>query len=67
MQGAEEKVKKGYASPNNLEEANKLVSDCKVNILHRHIIVGMVDACFMPGYGLVKTEVKYSGGEGDVW
>jgi len=27
--GAEEKVKKGYASPNNLEEANKLVSDCK--------------------------------------
>lgn len=27
--GAEEKVKKGYASPNNLEEANKLVNDCK--------------------------------------
>jgi len=23
-------VKKGYASPNNLEEANKLVNDCKV-------------------------------------
>ncbi len=30
VQGAEEKVKKGYASPNNLEEANKLVNDCKV-------------------------------------
>ena len=31
-QGAEEKVKKGYASPNNLEEANKLVNDCKVKM-----------------------------------
>jgi len=29
ISGAEEKVKKGYASPNNLEEANKLVNDCK--------------------------------------
>jgi len=29
IQGAEEKVKKGYGSPNNLEEAEKLVNDCK--------------------------------------
>lgn len=28
IEGAEEKVKKGYASPNNLEEANVLVADC---------------------------------------
>ncbi len=34
IQGAEEKVKKGYASPNNLEEANKLVNDCKVTQNH---------------------------------
>jgi len=29
IEGAEEKVKKGYGSPNNLEEANVLVTDCK--------------------------------------
>ena len=27
---AEEKAEKGYASPNNLEEAAKAVEDCKV-------------------------------------
>jgi len=29
IQGAEEKAAKGYVSPNNLEEANVLVADCK--------------------------------------
>jgi len=29
IQGAEEKAGKGYVSPNNLEEANVLVADCK--------------------------------------
>jgi len=79
VQGAEEKVKKGYASPNNLEEANKLVSDCKVNNVDRHIIVWLMHVlCQVMArlklrlniqegkemFGEVTTEVKYSG---EVW
>ncbi len=48
-------MKKGYASPNNLEEANRLVNDCKVT----RIIIVVIQLLIFPimyiPYSLVKT------------
>ncbi len=53
-------MKKGYASPNNLEEANELVNDCKVTRIIIIVIQLLISPIMYIPYSLVKTSLLLS-------